>query len=548
MTTGPDELLPRAIWLLRVLPPPRFSAAMADEAFRRENVSGPLSDVARQAFATLEEWGYRPIGRYDGAPDRVEALGYSSRSTTVWVVFFMEALAVLVTPGAERDPSRLNHHLSAPGARERVAVWGSFPVASAHLPSAAERFLEVAHELQSDDPNLETLRSVFERAASELGTEVSERASLIAARELAGRGRHRAAVRALSPWEHDLEPADVALLEAERRAASFEAPVLVRAGRSDRDWFIALAEHINLVDGKLKSAVGEHASSRDASAAWTDSAADLHDALELLYHDLELAIQRSNAGDADATERLVAFLEADPWCFRSGYLKGRVYESLRRAHLTDSTKERLRIVLLNAVDVGYRREFRSSCRLARVVADAALIAELRRRLDLSLDRHVPRRAMWMLAYVPGGLEGQGPAVLDLLIDSADDAEWLRVSTWVRQLCRRFTNDAFDKRVRGMALSSDEATARRGLRLLPSAIRRPLDAGERLALEPRIIDAAHGRGPGINVIESLAAIADSKRLRRRLADLATNASSPVNRYASWGLNAARRANGEEPPDP
>jgi HEAT repeat protein len=281
--------------------------------------------------------------------------------------------------------------------------------------------------------------------------------------------------------------------------------------------------------------------------AWSDAASELHDALDLLYDDLENAITKSNLGDPEATAYLVVFLEADPWCFRSGYMKGRVYESLRRAHLDRSLQERLRPVLLNAVDAGYRREFRSSCRLAKQLADPVLTGELRRRLVASPDPHVRRRALWMLAYLPEGLEGQEQAVLDMLIQSADDENWLRVSDWVRKLCRRFTNDEFAQQVRSMALSADEATARRGLRLLPSAIRQPLDAGERLALEARIIDAAYGRGPGVHIIESLAAIADTGRLRRRLGDLATNAESPVKRYARWGLNAAVRANGKDPPD-
>src|SRR6266581_8802368 len=186
MTTEPDELLPKDLWLLLVLPPPRFSAALADEAFAREKVTGSLSDVARQAFSTLEEWGYRPIGRYLDAANRTEALGYSSGYATVWVVFFNGALAVLITPGAELDASRLNHHLTAPGVHKRVAVWGTFRVDSQHVPAAARRFLDDAHELRSDEaPNLEALRGALERAAIEFAGDVSKRASLVAARDFA---------------------------------------------------------------------------------------------------------------------------------------------------------------------------------------------------------------------------------------------------------------------------------------------------------------------------------------------------------------------------
>ena len=43
--TEPDELLPRTVWLLLVLPPPRFPATAADEAFEREKVGGSPADV-----------------------------------------------------------------------------------------------------------------------------------------------------------------------------------------------------------------------------------------------------------------------------------------------------------------------------------------------------------------------------------------------------------------------------------------------------------------------------------------------------------------------
>jgi hypothetical protein len=546
--TEPDELLPKTVWLLAVLPPPRFPATAASEAFAREKVVGSPGEVGLLAFAALDELGYKPIGRHRDVSTLTDVLAYSSDSATVWVVFFMGALTVLITTEPERDPSRLNSHLAASDVSEHIAAWGTFVVGSEHVPAAARRFLEVAGDLlRGGAPNFKTLRAALEEASAQFGRDVSKRAAWAAAGELARRGRHRAAVRAVAWSEQDLSPEERTFLENERRAASLEGPLIERAGRSDHDWFVALSDLINSADRRLRSAVLERDSSEEARVAWSDAGSELHDALELLYGDLDVAISKAKLGEADATAYLVAFLEADPWCFRSGYMKGRVYESLGRVRPDSSLQERLRPVLLKAVDAGYRREFRSSCRLARRLADPVLTGELRRRLAASPDPHIQRRALWMLAYLVDGLKGQERVVQDMLIENADDEDWLRVSNWVRQLCRRFTNDDFARRVRSMALSSDEATARRGLRLLPSAIRQPLDSGERLALEARIIEAAYGRGPGVDLIEGLAAIADTGRLRRRLADLATNAESPVKRYARWGLNAAVRVNGEEPPD-
>jgi hypothetical protein len=153
----------------------------------------------------------------------------------------------------------------------------------------------------------------------------------------------------------------------------------------------------------------------------------------------------------------------------------------------------------------------------------------------------------MLAYMPQGIDEHDHFARDVLVDSANDRDWWRVSVWIARLCRRVTDEAFAQQVRDMALSYDESIARPGLRLLPWAMRRPLDAGERLALEGRVLDAARDSGPGAGLVEPLAAVADTERLRRRLTELAMTAESPVNRYARWGLNAAIRRNGEKAPD-
>jgi hypothetical protein len=544
----PDELLPRDTWLLAVLPPPRFPASAADAAFVPEDVAGSEVEVAANAFAVLGSWGYPAIGSHEDVEGLTKVLAFSSESATVWVIFFSGALTVLITPDPERDPSRLNHHLARRRVGWDVAAWGAFPAGARHVPNAARAFLDAAEPLlRGGVPALEDLKPALEHAAAKLSKNVWKRASWAAAQELAASGRHRAAVRAMSSWEQDFTQEQRAFMEKEARAASKEPPPIERGEASDREWFTARAHHITTVNARLKAAFEQREKSPAARGEWTAAATDFHDAVDLLYSDLAQAIARFREGDEEATGYLVTFLEADPWCFRSGYMKGRLYELLRRGALDDGLQRRLRAVALALVDSGYRREFRSACRLARYVADAELIAELRRRLSSSLDRHVRRRALWMLAYVEGGLGEREPAVLEALLDAADEEEWWRASGWVRPLCRRFGDDEFSARIRESALSPDPPTARRGLRLLPYGLREPLDAGERLQLEPLILDAVHERGPAVGLMESLSAIADSKRLRVRLTELAERAESPVSRYAQWALNSAVRANGERAPD-
>ena len=69
--------------------------------------------------------------------------------------------------------------------------------------------------------------------------------------------------------------------------------------------------------------------------------------------------------DPAAIEGTIRYLEADPWEFRSGYLKGRLLHHLANRPLDEHQRRRLRPVLLRYCDVGARFEFAEACRLAR---------------------------------------------------------------------------------------------------------------------------------------------------------------------------------------
>jgi hypothetical protein len=109
------------------------------------------------------------------------------------------------------------------------------------------------------------------------------------------------------------------------------------------------------------------------------------------------AMSRLREGDSDAVEAALLFVEADPWCFRSGYWKQDIMRYLRHVTLTDEQTGRVRAVLYASVKVGLRMEFREYCRTARVVDSA----QFRRRLKALRDQglHGPgvrQRAGWML--------------------------------------------------------------------------------------------------------------------------------------------------------
>lgn len=118
----------------------------------------------------------------------------------------------------------------------------------------------------------------------------------------------------------------------------------------------------------------------------------------MITYELSNAMDRLRAADPTAVEPTLVFLEADPWAFRTGYLKQRVMRWMRRCPIDAGQAARLRVVLLHLVDVGGRREFREACRLAHCVADPSFMEALRARVDGGRPG-ISDRARWMLAAI-----------------------------------------------------------------------------------------------------------------------------------------------------
>lgn len=56
-------------------------------------------------------------------------------------------------------------------------------------------------------------------------------------------------------------------------------------------------------------------------------------------------------GDHDAIAEALLFLEADPYCFRSGYMKKKLCSALRHAPLVREERHRIRELVLKAVNI-----------------------------------------------------------------------------------------------------------------------------------------------------------------------------------------------------
>jgi hypothetical protein len=129
---------------------------------------------------------------------------------------------------------------------------------------------------------------------------------------------------------------------------------------------------------------------------WHAAAKACHDAVAAAYlPGFWDSYDGLRACDSAGLEPAVAFLEADPWFFRSGYIKGYLIGYIKRVDLPPEFVPRLRRVVLAAVDGCDHREFRSYCRLARKVDAPELRAALVERLT-SADPRTRRHARWVL--------------------------------------------------------------------------------------------------------------------------------------------------------
>lgn len=102
------------------------------------------------------------------------------------------------------------------------------------------------------------------------------------------------------------------------------------------------------------------------------------------------------AGHARLVATAIAFLEADPWFFRSGYEKQNIIRHLKRARLDEAQRARLARVVLAAIDSRDRVEFRHFGRLACGIWSDFLDEQVAERMQ-SPDPGIRRRATWVAA-------------------------------------------------------------------------------------------------------------------------------------------------------
>ncbi len=101
-------------------------------------------------------------------------------------------------------------------------------------------------------------------------------------------------------------------------------------------------------------------------------------AFEDLFNELEKYEKDFLAGDSEAIDSVINFLEIDIPAFRSGYAKENYLRKLKSLALNENQKKRLRNLAFNLCSSdSYRREFRYLVRLMIKIADADFIEKLK---------------------------------------------------------------------------------------------------------------------------------------------------------------------------
>jgi hypothetical protein len=251
-------------------------------------------------------------------------------------------------------------------------------------------------------------------------------------------------------------------------------------------------------------------------------------------------IERLAESESDALEPALVFLEADPWCFRSGYAKERIAELLPRHHPAPGQQARIERVLLHVVDVGDRREFRRFCKLARSMAGKPLRSGLRQRL-MGDDLDVARRALLMLSEISDAplSAGETARAREILLDAARRRELKDPSyagivywfppAWVAPLVRRYWDASWGHDLVAIAIAGGE-DRQPAVQTLTSAPVFELTEDERTELTRLLLQAVDsGRD---TPTEYLARRLDTPELRGELERRRHSANEPVAKRA-WG---------------
>lgn len=251
----------------------------------------------------------------------------------------------------------------------------------------------------------------------------------------------------------------------------------------------------------------------------------------------DAAVAGIRLGSVAAVEDAIALLEADPWCFRSGYAKGRLMRQVRRIELTGSQRARLVGVVLHAVDAGARLEFPETIALAQRLGGAELRRGLRERLHGDDSRRSGRALRVLVGLPRPRLTGSDRATARRIIcDVLQDDRGHGVG-WTTGLVRRLPHEEWAEELLERVRRDGEAAVG-ALRVLAKLSFVPsVDDAE--MLRTLVLGAVEAGGIGEWWLEGIAARAGDEALVAALETLARSGDRDVSVRARWALSKIER---------
>lgn len=110
------------------------------------------------------------------------------------------------------------------------------------------------------------------------------------------------------------------------------------------------------------------------------------------------AMEQLATGDPELLELAICFVEVNPYYFRSGYLKKRLFRRLRGMALSEKARQRIQQGILHAVLSHEGAGWKDFCSLATAFFDANFEHSVTRYVS-DEDQQVSRRAKSILAHI-----------------------------------------------------------------------------------------------------------------------------------------------------
>lgn len=162
------------------------------------------------------------------------------------------------------------------------------------------------------------------------------------------------------------------------------------------------SHEINRLLARINALAQERHASPAQRAAWQAACEEFYARYDgLCFPGGAAMLERVRGGDPAAIEAAVQFLLVDPYHFRSGYLKERLWRWLARQTLSASARNRLERAALAYLERRICREFKSMCKAMPRIGRAGFWREVALRAMPGADAAgtvVARRATVLLAH------------------------------------------------------------------------------------------------------------------------------------------------------